>query len=60
MEKNDDTDHSNHLIALDAIGRALERCGDDGAHPCEIVGLGIAVRLLAQDLTPEPDVQAGK
>ena len=51
MNKNDDTDH---LLALDAIGRALERCGDDGAEPWEITGLGVAVRLLAGQLVPEP------
>ena len=55
MKKNDDADHTDHLLAIDAIGRALERCGDDGAAPWEITGLGVAVRLLAGHLVPEPD-----
>ena len=55
MKKNDD--HTDHLLALDALGKAIERAGDDGGDPCEIVGLGIAVRLLAQDLTPEPSIE---
>ena len=43
MKKNDDADHTDNLLAIDAIGRALERCGDDGAAPWEITGLGVAV-----------------
>ena len=54
MKKNDDTNHTDHLLALDALGKAIERCGDDGAEPWEIAGLGVAVRLLAGQLVPEP------
>ena len=56
MKKNDDTDRTDHLLALDALGKAIERCGDDGAAPWEITGLGVAVRLLAGQLVPEPAV----
>ncbi len=55
MKKHDDTSHTDHLLALDALGKAIERCGDDGAEPWEITGLGVAVRLLAVQLVPEPD-----
>jgi hypothetical protein len=33
-------------MALDSLGIAVERAGDGGAGASELIGLGIAVRLL--------------
>lgn len=40
-------------LALDSLGRAIERAGDSGAGVSEMIGLGVAVRVLAEMLPTE-------
>ncbi|MHB8390529.1 MAG: hypothetical protein ACYDDA_16175 [Acidiferrobacteraceae bacterium] len=51
-------DNSDVLLALGAVGTAIEQAGEEGAGPSQMVGLGTAVRLLAGMLSqdePLPD-----
>ncbi|MHB8549329.1 MAG: hypothetical protein ACYDAZ_09235 [Thermoplasmataceae archaeon] len=43
------------LLALIAVGAAIEQAGEDGAGPSQMIGLGVAVRLLTGMLSPQDD-----
>ncbi|MHB1516269.1 MAG: hypothetical protein ACYCVY_11310 [Acidiferrobacteraceae bacterium] len=53
------TQQDDVLLALIAVGAAIEQAGEDGAGPSQMIGLGAAVRLLtgmlAQEDEPLPD-----
>ena len=47
------------LLALTAVGYAIEQAGEDGVGPSQTIGLGTAVRLLAGLLSPDEVLPEG-
>ncbi|MHB1527841.1 MAG: hypothetical protein ACYCXT_00155 [Acidiferrobacteraceae bacterium] len=48
-------DKNDVLLALAAVGAAIETAGNEGAGVSEMIGLGVTVRLLAGMLAQEDE-----